>query len=999
MKILQLKLKNIQSLAGEHLIPFGSATFTQHGIFLICGPTGSGKTTILDAICMALYESAPRMGKLSVADIDGQGMLVTRNALHAFTELEYEMGGGNRYKSIWKAERTARSSSFGASHIKMELYQWVQNQWQLISDKKAEVIKNNESIIGLDFNQFRMAVLLAQGDFAKLLKADATTRSELLERVTGKTIFKKIGALIFAKTAEIKNEKSLLLARSGGVVLLTDEEIAQRNIKIETLNQNIHLQFKQIQEILAGIDWWKTDENLQLKTEHIGQLTLELEQLRQKFQDHAPLLDQHEKASPLIPKIEKWNIEHSKINEAQKQISDLSNLNQNIENEFADLLVRISSMCPFPLSEQTWINELQIKKTEAANERDEIYQLRNTSNEKKERIHAILQPWEWTVEKPINEATVWLKEKQNQWKNLPFSIESLPNQINILENQKNQALVWQQKCFAESEINKEISQAQHLILTLTDEKNTWVEKDHALKNEFNEVATQVHVLQFEVQGLRNFASAAELRATLVNQQPCPVCGSIDHPFSTMQFDASLKEAEEKLRALTEMYSEIQSNISSIEKTIQEIETKLFFQNQQITSLNLKKQEHIEAISSLQIPSFPTAEDALKYIDDTLPTYKSIFFETTQYKAIESILPDWETYELLQKQIEVKTNAYFKLFPKDFIALAEQWIQEGMLLKQRSSDTKEQLQVKKEAWNALQNENTLLELELNQQAIQYGFENYTHAKAALQSQELAQLWRNELLQISSLEKSIQDQNQNLIEEITQHQKNIQPKSKKEELEAEYQQLNAERINLVSEKGAWEEQLKMNENNRLIFKEYQNQIHEIDEKLGYWEILNNKIGDKNGNKFSKIAQQFTLDLLIQLANVKLKEFRARYQLHLEKQEDGLGKIMVIDEFLGGQLRNVETLSGGETFLTSLSLAMALSDFAANNAQLNTLFIDEGFGTLDPDSLANAMEAIDQIRTTSQKTIGLISHVQELRERIACQIEVIPKGNGKSILEIRG
>ena len=111
------------------------------------------------------------------------------------------------------------------------------------------------------------------------------------------------------------------------------------------------------------------------------------------------------------------------------------------------------------------------------------------------------------------------------------------------------------------------------------------------------------------------------------------------------------------------------------------------------------------------------------------------------------------------------------------------------------------------------------------------------------------------------------------------------------------------------------------------------------------------------------------------------------------------MVIDEFLGGQLRNVETLSGGETFLTSLSLAMALSDFAANNAQLNTLFIDEGFGTLDPDSLANAMEAIDQIRTTSQKTIGLISHVQELRERIACQIEVIPKGNGKSILEIRG
>ena len=165
-----------------------------------------------------------------------------------------------------------------------------------------------------------------------------------------------------------------------------------------------------------------------------------------------------------------------------------------------------------------------------------------------------------------------------------------------------------------------------------------------------------------------------------------------------------------------------------------------------------------------------------------------------------------------------------------------------------------------------------------------------------------------------------------------------------------------------------------------------------------MLNTAFGDANGDRFSKIAQQYTLDLLIQIANKKLGDFKARYILQQEKHPKGDSHLVVVDQYLGNQIRSVDTLSGGEMFLTSLALAMALSEFAAQNAQLNTLFIDEGFGTLDPDSLNAAMEAIDAIRQQSKKMIGLISHVQELRERIHCQIELKPKGNGQSTIEIR-
>jgi exonuclease SbcC len=178
----------------------------------------------------------------------------------------------------------------------------------------------------------------------------------------------------------------------------------------------------------------------------------------------------------------------------------------------------------------------------------------------------------------------------------------------------------------------------------------------------------------------------------------------------------------------------------------------------------------------------------------------------------------------------------------------------------------------------------------------------------------------------------------------------------------------------------------------------QIQAMKTEFQHWNVLQTAFGDATGDRFSKIAQQYTLDLLIQIANKKLSEFKARYILQQEKHPKGDSHLVVVDQYLGNQIRSVDTLSGGEMFLTSLALAMALSEFASQNAQLNTLFIDEGFGTLDPDSLNAAMEAIDTIRHQSKKMIGLISHVQELRERIHCQIEVKPKGNGQSAIEIR-
>ncbi|MGE8407866.1 MAG: AAA family ATPase [Pseudomonas sp.] len=164
---------------------------------------------------------------------------------------------------------------------------------------------------------------------------------------------------------------------------------------------------------------------------------------------------------------------------------------------------------------------------------------------------------------------------------------------------------------------------------------------------------------------------------------------------------------------------------------------------------------------------------------------------------------------------------------------------------------------------------------------------------------------------------------------------------------------------------------------------------------WARLSELIGSSSGDTFRKIAQGYNLDLLVHHANQQLRQLVRRYRLRRGGSQLGL---LVMDTEMGDELRSVHSLSGGETFLVSLALALGLASMASSTLRIESLFIDEGFGSLDPESLQLAMDALDGLQAQGRK-VGVISHVQEMHERIGVQIQVRRQGNGLSTLEVEG
>ncbi|MEB3900584.1 AAA family ATPase [Pseudomonas putida] len=175
----------------------------------------------------------------------------------------------------------------------------------------------------------------------------------------------------------------------------------------------------------------------------------------------------------------------------------------------------------------------------------------------------------------------------------------------------------------------------------------------------------------------------------------------------------------------------------------------------------------------------------------------------------------------------------------------------------------------------------------------------------------------------------------------------------------------------------------------------QIEQAYQQWQRWARLNALIGSASGDVFRKIAQGYNLDLLLHHANSQLRQLAKRYRL--KRGGSALG-LLVLDTEMGDELRSVHSLSGGETFLVSLALALGLASMASSTLRIESLFIDEGFGSLDPESLQLAMDALDGLQAQGRK-VAVISHVQEMHERIPVQIQVRRQGNGLSDVEVCG
>ena len=1073
MKILELRFKNLNSLSGEWAIDFTTPEYVSDGIFAITGPTGAGKSTILDAICLGLYGRTPRLKSITKSGNE----IMSRQTGECFAEVIFETQAG-KFRSHWSQHRARKKADGNLVESRHEISDVVSGQ--VLESKKRDVANAIEEKTGMDFERFTRSMLLAQGGFNVFLQAAPDDRAPILEQITGTEIYSEISKRVHERQREEHGKLDLLRAETSGIVILSDEDEAALNLELAE---------KQ-----------KMEKELGVKNDDLGKSILWLTGIDTLKSELSEIDKESETLSNDLKAFEAERVKLRNALKAAELESEYATLASKRQQQKSDRETLLSSEAQLPAHEKSLeLKETDLKKAEGSvteikgEQKSELELIKKVRaldlhiageksalktadadcrkvevqiSENKERRQMDISDRE-SADKELSKVRDYLSVNvrdealvveltgiKEQIKNLKAATGDVFSKNSQIKKQRKQAkkdTTQQTKQQALCKKLKEKHDAAKKLVSQTNEAIAKLLGDRLLR----EYRAEHESLLREMAYLRKIASLEDERAKLEDNKPCPLCGSPRHPFA----EGNIPETDETGKKINELSKLIQK-AEQLESDLKEYESKekgassvlveaekqrvLASHKQDESQASLKRSE--EELKSASIKYDELNKAALSKLEPFgINRIPDTGLESIS-KALGIRLKQWQDCQSRKAEIE-KGNSELAAEIKSLDAImqtldnslkekqevrnrhkeeldkltdereglyghknpdAEESRLEGLVVeaeklgktardsrdrtRQQLNDLKTRITALKE--NMAKRKPGLDELESSfiASSKKAGFED----EPAYISCRISTDERNKLGQQA---KELDDKSADIATRKKDRESRLSREIDRKITEAPIDVLKKEQTatqeslkKLGEEIGSIKQKLTDSANAATKHQQKQLLIEAQKKECARWNSLHSLIGSSDGKKYRNFAQGLTFELMVSHANKQLEKMNDRYLL--VRDDDQPLELNVVDNYQAGEIRSTKNLSGGESFIVSLALALGLSQMASRNVRVDSLFLDEGFGTLDEDALETALETLGGLQQTG-KIIGVISHVTALKERISIRINVQPVSGGKSTI----